>query len=1267
MPHYSLARRRFTAADDGPATLGSWEPLGPINVGGRTKALVIDPTHPDTMYAGTATGGVWKTTDAGQNWQPLTDSLPTLAVNSLVMDPSDPNTLYAGTGEVIPGAGVFKTADGGQTWTQLPPTAGFAYVYSMAISSSRPKDVYAATDSGLWASLDGGTTWRKSLSMPGGCLSTAVRGDQPSDIVFASCSNQSGGNPYGYPPEEGGTSSGDLLTHSIYRNLNGATDTWQTVFSATNMGPTVLAIAPSAPNSVYALATNNNPNSPFFLALLGLYASDQGGAVNTWQLRANTTSNPNGIAANILSYPDSPPACSYSTNQGHRGQGDWNLVLAVDPTDSQTLFVAGPRIARSMDGGRTFAGVNTTPNALFHTDYHAFAFHPGYNGADNQTLFNANDGGVYRSDVARTQSGTVSCGDQYYTLSGGAINNGLQVTQFYHGAVSPSGVAYLGGTQDTVTLMGFGPGQTAWNTLFNGDGGGVAYDPGNSSTFYFESTAATWPPLVKTSNGGVSFQAANAGIIEPTYNFSFLSAFTLDPNDSQTLYFGGHQLWRSRDGGASWTSVSPDTGASITWVTVNPANSSQVVLGTYNGWIFNSGTGSLFATLPRLGYVSDIVFDPSQSGVVYATYATFRANASDAQLYVSSNGGATWNALGASSLPDIPVHALLVDPDTPATLYVGTDAGIFVSFDSGSTWAHDSSFPNVIVESLVMDKRTGAKYVYAFTHGRGAWRVNLTPSANPCSYSVSPSSFSLSGDGTGLFQVNVNTQAGCQWSASNISPYLYLQNPVSGAGPGSVFFAAAANFNGADRLLQIDVQGQLVPVDVASIPNPNANNDELSSALVIGSLPYFRAQTFTLTSNPSDPVHSCTGSADLSTSWYLYTAQENTTIEALAILPVNPTVIAVYQTTNGALGPELACSASTSGAAPLVKFSAGAGVTYAIEVGDVTNQAPTYFPLFVFVPPTVSITPADAPVAPGGTLQFSAAVGGAANQSVTWSAAAGSIDATGKFTAPSANGPVTITATSVADPTVQTSVTVIVQNLPAPVYSAASVVNAASQQGGPIAPGEMITVYGSGMGPSKLAGALLTAQGAVAANVGGTQATINGFPAPILYTSDGQVSVVVPFEVGGTGASMVVSYGGQPGPAVALSLTNSAPALFTADSSGAGQAAARNSDNSANSAQSPAERGSVVTLFGTGMGQTNPASGDGVLAASPYPSPILPVAVQIGGETADILYAGAAPGAVDGVLQVNVQIPADLTAGSVPVVLKIGEHVSRTGVTLNIK
>ncbi len=241
----------------------------------------------------------------------------------------------------------------------------------------------------------------------------------------------------------------------------------------------------------------------------------------------------------------------------------------VDPTDSQTLFAAGVRLSRSQDGGRTFAGLTTTANALGHTDFHAYAFDANYNGSSDQTLFSTNDGGVYRSDIARTAAETLSCSQPFYSLTGGAVNSNLQVTQFYHGVVTPGGGLYLGGSQDTAMLLGSAAAPTNWTPVYGGDGGMSAFDPLDPNVMYFEYEGLEF---ARTIDGVDTYIHSTTGIAEPATDFPFVTYFALDPNHAQTLYIGGHQLWQSVDGAQSWHAASPNTGAAISAIAVNPNN-----------------------------------------------------------------------------------------------------------------------------------------------------------------------------------------------------------------------------------------------------------------------------------------------------------------------------------------------------------------------------------------------------------------------------------------------------------------------------------------------------------------------------------------------------------------------------------------------------------------------------------------------------------------------------------------------------------------------
>ncbi len=229
------------------------------------------------------------------------------------------------------------------------------------------------------------------------------------------------------------------------------------------------------------------------------------------------------------------------------------------------------------------------------------------------------------------------------------------------------------------------------------------------------------------------------------------------------------------------------------------------------------------------------------------------------------------------------------------------------------------------------------------------------------------------------------------------------------------------------------------------------------------------------------------------------------------------------------------------------------------------------------------------------------------------------------------------------------------------------VMNSATNFPGPVAPGEIVTLFGSGLGPSTLVTAQLDADGFVSRTLAGVQVFFSGIPAPLIYTSATQTAVVVPYGVSQGSTVMTVSYSGKVSAPVSLPVSTTTPGLFTANSGGYGQAAALNQDGSFNSASQPAAAGSIITLFATGEGQTSPAGADGKLAVAPLPSPLLPVTLTIGGLPATIVYAGAAPGEVAGLMQINATIPVGTKSGNAaPVVLQMGDVLSGTA-TVAIK
>jgi photosystem II stability/assembly factor-like uncharacterized protein len=293
MRRYSTARESFVApqlegepsGEAAPEALGSWTPLGPGNVGGRTRALLIHPTNPSVMYAAGVAGGVWKTTNGGASWTPLADLMANIAVCALAFDSQNPEVVYAGTGEGffnyggVRGAGVFKTANGGATWAHLSSTntADFHYVNDIVVSPHNPQRVYAATRTGVWRSLDGGASWAHVLNpkdangepVIGGCTDLALRTDQPGDFLFAACAM--------------------FEQATVYRNRDAAgAGAWTAVHTEAQMGRTALAIAPSNQNVVYAVAASLQSGN-YDDGLLAVFRSTGGGEAGTWTTQVRNT------------------------------------------------------------------------------------------------------------------------------------------------------------------------------------------------------------------------------------------------------------------------------------------------------------------------------------------------------------------------------------------------------------------------------------------------------------------------------------------------------------------------------------------------------------------------------------------------------------------------------------------------------------------------------------------------------------------------------------------------------------------------------------------------------------------------------------------------------------------------------------------------------------------------------------------------------------------------------------------------------------------
>jgi uncharacterized protein (TIGR03437 family) len=219
-----------------------------------------------------------------------------------------------------------------------------------------------------------------------------------------------------------------------------------------------------------------------------------------------------------------------------------------------------------------------------------------------------------------------------------------------------------------------------------------------------------------------------------------------------------------------------------------------------------------------------------------------------------------------------------------------------------------------------------------------------------------------------------------------------------------------------------------------------------------------------------------------------------------------------------------------------------------------------------------------------------------------------------------------------------------------------------------VAPGEIVTLFGSNLGPATPVGVQLTSGDKVATQLAGTQVFFDGIAAPLLSVRDDQVTAIVPNTVVGRQTTrLIVDNEGARSSELAIPVASAAPGLFTADGSGRGRAAALNQNGSVNSPSNSAERGSIIVLYATGLGQSNPAGLEGVLAGPTPPRPVLAPSVTIDGRAADVSYAGGSPGLVNALVQVNVRVPANTRLGAVPVVLRVGDRNSQPDVTINVR
>jgi photosystem II stability/assembly factor-like uncharacterized protein len=662
-----------------PAVGGRWKPLGPTNIGGRIVSLALDPVRPDTVYAAAASGGLWRSTDAGQTFRSVWPDEWTQSMGAVATGPD--GTLYAGTGEPNPGGGsityegtgLYRSTDGGAHWRFIGLRDSGA-ISAITVDPADPRRVFVAAagslyngggDRGVYRSDDGGETWRRILAGANdftGATEIVVDGDRLYAVLW----------DHRRRPDlrtYGGVGSG------VFRSTDDGR-TWQRLGGGLPAeGPDVGRIGLAvAGDRLYAIVTK--AGGPFE----GFYVSDDAG--DRW---TRTPDHP-ALAASQSSF------------------GWWFGKVWIDPQDVRHVHVAGVALMTTKDGGATWTGDDTS----LHVDHHAMVWDPRRPGR----VYLGNDGGVYRSD-SRGDGGWVKARHEPYT-------------QLYSAAITPQDVTRIsGGAQDNGSLRSWGG--DGFNEYLGGDGEENLIDPADADN------------VIACYQYGNCFRSTDGGdtltYFADRTTFKRRNWFTpvvLDPRDPRILYYGAEVLNRSTDGGATWQAISPDLSGGPgadpaypnygTITSIAPAGDGRTVYaGTDDGrvWVTRDLGGTWTKLAEGRPWVTRVVVDPADPDRVWTTHSGYRAGSPLPHVYASSDGGRHWRNI-SGNLPAAPVNDLVVARG--GMLHLATDQGVFTSPSGRGHWLRlGRGMPQVPVDDIEYDP--DHHRLVAATFGRGFYEL----------------------------------------------------------------------------------------------------------------------------------------------------------------------------------------------------------------------------------------------------------------------------------------------------------------------------------------------------------------------------------------------------------------------------------------------------------------------------------------------------------------------------------------------------------------
>lgn len=689
--------------------------IGPAGMSGRVTAIDVDLSDEDRIFVGTASGGVWLSENGGISWEPVFDDVETLSIGAIKINQSNPAEIWVGTGEGNPrnsqnsGAGIYRSIDGGQTWT-FKGLKNTRVIHRIAIDETKSGVVYVGSqgaawgnspDRGVYKTTDAGDSWEKILYINDGTgvADMVMDPHNPNKLIVAMW--EYGRKPWFF--NSGGEGSGIHITYD-----GGAS--WKKVSADDglpkgDLGRIGVAISRSNPKVIYALVEAKEN---------ALFKSQDGGA--SWR--------------------------KISTHENMGNRPFYYSEIYVDPMNENRVYSLWTYLSKSEDGGKTFDIIADYDNNV-HPDHHAFWIHP----TKPSFLINGNDGGM---NISRDM------GKNWRFV------NNLPVGQFYHVNVDnefPYNV--YGGMQDNGSWAGPGfalkrGGITNhdWQEVFFGDGFDVAPLPTDSRYVYAMSQGGNIG-LVDRKTGVTKFvKPNNADTTDLRYNWN--APLALKEGTDCSLYFGSQFVHYSEDCGQSWTIISPDLttndtskqhqdiSGGLTYDATNAENNTTLIAiapsavddqviwaGSDDGRLHISrdhgGTWTdVYNRLPgapRAGWIPQIRTSHTSAGEAWVVVNNYRQNDWRAFLYHTSDYGNTWQRTVDDQDVNGFVTSIIQDKNEPNLLFLGTDVGLYISFDKGSTWHKwDEGFPSVQIRDMAIQETFDDLVLGTF--GRAFWIID---------------------------------------------------------------------------------------------------------------------------------------------------------------------------------------------------------------------------------------------------------------------------------------------------------------------------------------------------------------------------------------------------------------------------------------------------------------------------------------------------------------------------------------------------------------